>query len=203
MTLPTGKGYRLRRCIVCSSTPVAMSGVDYCFACWPGGPVTPPPCLRCGSTRGYFATGLCERCHRYADPGVDTCQDCLAWGARRTHGWLCRACVSWRAVYANPAKNGSHGPCRACGRVLTLGRRGVCRLCHKHASHTRIGNEPLDVLGANQHGQQLFFADLFTSKGDLPPPPRDKPAPRSRVPCRRPASRSGPSDAMNSRSCSR
>lgn len=162
MTLPTGKGNRLKRCIVCSSTPVAMSGVDYCFACWPGGPVTPPPCLRCGSTRGYFATGLCERCHRYADPGVDSCLDCLAWGARRTHGWLCRACVTWRAVYANPAKHGSHSPCRSCGRVLTLGRRGVCRLCHKHASHIRIGNEPLDVIGANQWGQQLFFADLIT-----------------------------------------
>ena len=175
MTLPTGKGRRLARCIVCATAPVAMSGVDYCFACWPGGPVTPPPCLRCGSTRGYFATGLCERCHRYADPGVDSCRDCLAWGARRTHGWLCRACVSWRAVYANPAKNGSHGPCRSCGRVLTLGGRGVCRLCHKHASHTRVGNEPLDVIGANRRGQQLFFADLFTSKSDLPRPPPPRP----------------------------
>lgn len=175
MTLPTGKGRRLKRCTVCTTTPVAMSGVDYCFACWPGGPVTPPPCLRCGSARGYFATGLCERCHPYADPGVDSCLDCLAWGARRPHGWLCRACVSWRAVYANPAKNGSHGPCHACGRVLMLGRRGVCRLCHKHASHIRIDNEPLDVIGANRHGQQLFFADLFTSKSDLPPPPRRRP----------------------------
>lgn len=174
MTLPTGKGRRLSRCIVCTTAPVAMSGVDYCFACWPGGPVTPPPCLRCGSVHGYFATGLCERCHRYADPGVDSCRDCLAWGARRTHGWLCRACVSWRAVYANPAKNGSHGPCRSCRRVLTLGGRGVCRLCHKHASHTRPDNEPLDVVGANRRGQQLFFADLFTSKSDLPPPPRDQ-----------------------------
>lgn len=182
MTLPTGKGYRLRRCIVCTTAPVAMSGVDYCFACWPGGPVTPPPCLRCGSTHGYFATGLCERCHRYADPGVDSCRDCLAWGTRRTHGWLCRACVSWRAVYANPAKNGSHGPCRACGRVLTLGRRGVCRLCHKNASHTRVGNEHLDVIGANRHSQQLFFADLFTSKSDLPPPPRPRPGPDLPVP---------------------
>jgi hypothetical protein len=175
MTLPTGKGRRLKRCTVCTTTPVAMSGVDYCFACWPGGPVTPPPCLRCGSARGYFATGLCERCHPYADPGVDSCLDCLAWGARRTHGWLCRACVSWRAVYANPAKNGSHGPCHACGRVLTLGRRGVCRLCHKHASHVRQDREPLDVIGANRNGHQLFFADLFTSKSDLPAPPRHKP----------------------------
>jgi integrase len=152
-----------------------MSGVDYCFACWPGGPVTPPPCLRCGSVRGYFATGLCERCHPYADPGVDSCLDCLAWGARRTHGWLCRACVTWRAVYANPAKNGSHGPCRSCGRVLTLGRRGVCRLCHKHASLTREPNEPLDVIGANRPGQQLFFADLIKKPVDGPVTPRVQP----------------------------
>jgi integrase len=167
MTLPTGKGRKLARCVTCTTAPVAMSGVDYCFRCWPGGPVTPPPCLRCGSRRGYFATGLCERCHPYADPGVDSCLDCLAWGARRTHGWLCRGCVSWRAEYANPA-NGSHGPCRACGRVLTLGGRGVCRLCHKHASLTREPNEPLDVIGANKNGQQLYFADMFRPAGIRP-----------------------------------
>ena len=182
MTLPTGKGRKLARCIVCTTAPVAMSGVDYCFRCWPGGPVAPPPCLRCRSTRGYFATGMCERCHPYANPGVDSCLDCLAWGARRTHGWLCRACVTWRAVYANPAKNGSHGPCRSCTRVLTLGRRGVCRLCHKHASHTRLDNERLDVIGANRRGQQLFFADLITKPSAEPfavrtaPPALDAPS---------------------------
>lgn len=168
MTLPTGKGRKLARCATCSTAPVAMSGVDYCFRCWPGGPVTPPPCLRCGSARGYFATGLCERCHPYADPGVDSCLDCLAWGARRTHGWLCKGCVTWRAKYANPTKNGSHGPCRACGRVKTLGGRGVCRLCHKHASLTRVPNQPLDVIGANKHGQQLYFADMFRPLAGTP-----------------------------------
>lgn len=175
MTLPTGKGRKLKRCVICAATPVAMSGVDYCFGCWPGGPVIPPPCMRCGSVRGYFATGLCERCHPYADPGVDSCLDCLAWGARRTHGWLCRACVTWRAVYANPAKNGSHGPCSSCGRVLTLGLRGVCRLCHKHASYIRTDNKPLDVIGANRNGQQLFFADLLKKPGDGPITRRPQP----------------------------
>lgn len=170
MTLPTGKGRKLARCTVCGTSPVAMSGVEFCFSCWPGGPVVPPPCLRCGSRRGYFATGLCARCHPYADPGVDSCLDCLAWGARRTHGWLCKGCVTWRAKYANPAKNGSHGPCRACGRVLTLGGRGVCRLCHKHASLTRESNRPLDVIGANKNGQQLYFADMFRPEGKWPSP---------------------------------
>lgn len=158
MTAATGRGRRLKRCATCAATPVAMSGVDYCFACWPGGPVTPPPCLRCGSDQGYFATGLCERCHPYGDPGVDSCLDCLAWGARRTNKWLCLGCVHWRTKYSNPAI-GSHGPCLGCGRTLTLGARGVCRLCHKNASHHREPKQPMDVIGANKHGQQLFFVD--------------------------------------------
>lgn len=162
MTAPTGKGRKLARCTECATAPVAMSGVEYCFECWPGGPVTPPPCLRCGSRRGYFATGLCIRCHPWGDPGPDSCRDCLAWGARRTNQWLCLGCTTWRVKYTNPAKGGGIGPCLGCGRTLILGARGVCRLCHKQASHSREPNRPLDVIGANKHGQQLFLADMFT-----------------------------------------
>jgi hypothetical protein len=139
-----------------------MSGVDYCFDCWPGGPVTPPPCLKCGSTHGYYATGMCIRCHPWGDPGPDSCRDCLAWGARRTHKWLCIGCSHWRVKYANPAKGGGLGACRCCGRSLMLGARGVCRLCHKQATFARQDNEPFDALAANRHGQQLFLADMFT-----------------------------------------
>lgn len=174
MTRATGKGRRLARCVVCATSPVAMSGVEFCFNCWPGGPVTPPPCLRCGSRRGYFATGLCDRCHRYADPGVDSCLDCLAWGARRTHGWLCLGCVTWRAKYTNPNNTGGLGPCRSCGLVLTLGGRGVCRLCHKQASFAREPNTPLDVIGANRHGQQQYFADMFRPSAATPARPRPR-----------------------------
>lgn len=137
-----------------------MSGVEYCFGCWPGGPVTPPPCLRCGSRHGYFATGLCERCHHWADPGPDSCRDCLAWGARRTTKWLCKGCVQWRVKYANTAK-GRIGPCYGCNRTLMLGARGVCRLCHKQATFVRERSQPFDAVAANKHGQQLFLADMF------------------------------------------
>jgi len=70
-------------CSVCAKAPVAMRGVTFCFTCWPSGPVTPPPCLRCGSSRDYYASGLCARCHTQAIPTVGSCLDCYAWGATR------------------------------------------------------------------------------------------------------------------------
>jgi integrase len=161
MTAPTGRGRKLARCQVCDTSPVAMSGVTYCFACWPGGPVTAPPCLKCGSHEDYYATGLCRRCHKWGDPGPDSCRDCLAWGARRTNQWLCQGCCHWRVKYANPAKGGGIGPCHGCRRTVMLGARGVCRLCHKQATFSREG-KPFDAIAANQHGQQLFLADMFT-----------------------------------------
>ena len=63
-----------------------------------GGPVVLPPCLKCGARTDYYAAGLCIRCHPWGDPGPDSCRDCLAWGARRTHKWLCR-CTAWREKY--------------------------------------------------------------------------------------------------------
>lgn len=162
MSTPTGKGRKLTRCSVCGINPVAMSRVAFCFACWPGGPVVPPPCLKCGSRTDYYAAGLCIRCHPWGDPGPDSCRDCLAWGARRTNKWLCRGCVSWRAKYLQAAKGGGIGPCRACGRTLTLGAAGFCRLCYKQAIYVRGPNEPFDPIAANKHGQQLFFADMFS-----------------------------------------
>lgn len=162
MTDPTGKGRRLTRCSVCDTTPVAMRQVAYCFGCWPGGPVRPPPCLKCGSGHSYYAAGLCIRCHPWGDPGPDSCRDCLAWGARRTNKWLCIGCTKWRVKYANLAKGGGVGPCICCGRTLMLGSRGVCRLCHKQATFAREPSKPFDAVAAIRHGQQLFLADMFT-----------------------------------------
>ena len=162
MTDPTGKGRRLSLCSVCDTTPVAMKQVAYCFGCWPGGPVRPPPCLKCGTHRGYYAAGLCIRCHPWGDPGPDSCRDCLAWGARRTNKWLCIGCTKWRVKYANPSKGGGVGPCICCRRTLMLGARRVCRLCHKQAAFAREPSKPFDALAANKHGQQLFLADMFT-----------------------------------------
>ncbi len=161
MTPPTGR--RLTRCRVCATNPVAMPHVGYCFTCWPGGPVVAPPCLKCGARDAYYAAGLCIRCHPRDDPGPDSCRDCLAWGATRTHTWLCQGCTTWRAKYSNPANGGGIGPCPCCRRTLTLGARGVCRLCHKQATYAREPGQPWDPIAANRHGQQLFFADMFTT----------------------------------------
>lgn len=150
-------------CTICTERPVAMRGVRFCFDCWPGGPVIPPPCLRCGAINGYYSSGLCDRCHPYRDPGIDSCRDCHAWGATRTYRWLCRGCANFRR------KNPTIGRCPACGRRRNLGNRGACRLCFKQAGFLRKDHRTLDVLGANRDGQQLFFADMFRRNGTRRP----------------------------------
>jgi hypothetical protein len=150
---------RQRLCTSCGQVPAAMTGVAFCFGCWPGGPVTPPPCLRCGSASGYYTSGICRRCHPSADAGVDSCLDCYAWGATRTYGWLCRGCRTFRT------QGHAAGPCPACGRTLHLGHWGVCRLCYKQASMMRPPEGALDPIGANRHGQQLFFAGMSVRSG--------------------------------------
>lgn len=61
-----------------------------------GRPVAPPPCVRCGSRRECYTSGVCARCDPSARPGVDSCLDCYAGGATRTSKWLCHGCLSWR-----------------------------------------------------------------------------------------------------------
>ena len=56
----------MRMCQVCGTRPPAMREIPCCFDCWPGGPVTPPPCRRCGSREDYYTSGLCARCHTRA-----------------------------------------------------------------------------------------------------------------------------------------
>ena len=103
-------------CQTCGVRPPAMREIPCCFECWPGGPVTPPPCRRCGSKENYYTSGLCARCHHHApgpksprweSPGklrrrpikVASCPDCLAWGVTARYGWMCVACKSWREKY--------------------------------------------------------------------------------------------------------
>src|SRR6266508_2288720 len=160
-------------CSVCATALVAMRGVDYCFACWPGGPVTPPPCLRCGARTGYYTSGICVRCHPGTRPGVDSCLDCYAWGATRHRKWLCCGCLSWRATHARI------DACRCCGRTLTVNPQRVCRLCRKQATRMRGGRGRLDLLGANRHGQQLFFADMFRPHPTTRPSPSQPATPPS------------------------
>ncbi len=136
-----------------------MRGVPFCFGCWPGGPITPPPCLRCRGTGDYWTSGVCRRCHRDADPGPDSCTDCYAWGATRLLGWLCHGCFSFRRHNPTP------GQCRACGRHQHLGALRTCRLCAKQADLLRRPGGSLDPVAASRHGHQLFLADLFHPRG--------------------------------------
>ncbi|WP_328376378.1 methyltransferase domain-containing protein [Micromonospora zamorensis] len=154
-----------------------MPQVDFCFTCWPGGPVIPPPCLRCGSRSAYFAAGLCTRCHPYAIPPVESCRDCYAWGVTRLHNWLCHGCSTWRAKYKIP------GDCATCDRTVILGAEGVCRLCRKQATLVRTGRDKLDVTAANRHGQQLFLANMFSDGSQFQP---KSPPAESRQPLRPP-----------------
>jgi hypothetical protein len=152
-----------RRCRVCAKQPVAMSAAAYCFQCWPGGPVTPPPCLRCGSNTRYYSNGICARCHAHAGStvGVDSCVDCYAWGATRTRKWRCTGCEAWAA--SRPL-----GTCRACQRRVPLDANRYCRLCRRQRTHI-TDNIWGPVEDAIRHGHQLFFADMFTRVGQHTP----------------------------------
>ncbi len=167
----------MRMCQVCGVRPPAMREIPYCFDCWPGGPVIPPPCRKCGSATDYYTSGLCARCHTHA-PGersqswktgsrkvlVDSCPDCLGWGVTRTCRWLCPGCKAWRERY-------SAGTCIGCGRAIAADGSGACRLCRKQRSMTaRLAGIRVDhvtLAEANKHGQQLFFAvsGMFHQEG--------------------------------------
>ncbi|MFD2420381.1 hypothetical protein [Amycolatopsis pigmentata] len=157
-----------------------MREVAYCFDCWPGGPVTSPPCRKCGSTNDYYTSGLCARCHSHApgeksplwqSPGVlargtvvvDSCPDCHAWGVTRTYGWLCSGCKSWRETHHQVAE------CRTCRQNVALGEDGSCRLCRKTRSllAQQLGKRPSSIspAEANRLGQQLFFAGMWHPTG--------------------------------------
>jgi integrase len=59
---------------------------------------------------------------------------------------------------------------------VTLNRDGVCRLCRKQATLLREPRGALDFLGANRHGQQLFFADMFRPPSMSPANPPATPS---------------------------
>jgi hypothetical protein len=142
-----------KRCRVCGARPTAWAGVAYCFECWPGGPVIPPPCLRCGSRTDYYRAGVCVRCHERAPQRVESCRDCLAWGATRTTKWLCKGCGHWRSHY-------TVARCPVCGRQVPVHPEGACRLCRRQRSVLLRQGRRVDAVEANRDGQQLFFADM-------------------------------------------
>ncbi|MFF5265197.1 hypothetical protein ACFY4C_40470 [Actinomadura viridis] len=153
MTIP-------RRCQACRDRPVAWTRprVDFCYTCLPGGPFTPPPCARCGSTGAYYSAGVCELCHPASPQRPASCRDCLAWGVTRRGKFRCGACHSWRARYPI-------GTCIYCASVLPIDENSACRLCWRQATALRRPNKPLELAAANQYGQQLYIAGLFTQHG--------------------------------------
>lgn len=150
-----------KSCRTCNKVPVAFTAVESCFGCWPSGHVITPPCLRCGSISGYFTNGLCGRCHPMGPQRVDSCLDCFAWGASRHRAWRCIGCQAWQQRRAL-------GTCVCCRRPnLPVNFDGACRLCIKQRSRMlRNRTYPLPgLIETNQHGQQLFFADMFRLAG--------------------------------------
>lgn len=60
--------------------------------------------------------------------------------------------------------------CKICHGESTLDNQRVCRLCRKQGTFWRRYNEPLDLVAANRHGQQLFLADMFYRRDRIEPP---------------------------------
>lgn len=163
-----------RKCIKCQVNRVAWTKprVDFCYECLPGGPFTAPPCRQCGSQR-YFSGGLCESCHAGGPLYPGSCRGCLAWGVFRAYSWQCWYCKWWRTHYVE-------GDCRYCGRRTTISESRACRLCMEQARMLAEPGRALDLARANEHGQQLFFANIPSRPTHANPGPRATPTGRPR-----------------------
>ncbi|MDN4175227.1 MULTISPECIES: hypothetical protein [Nocardioides] len=153
------------KCNACQSNRVAWTRprVDFCYQCLPGGPFAAPPCNRCRSRTDYFSQGLCSRCHPRSSEHVGSCKGCLAWGVYPRYNWTCWSCRWWQRHYPK-------GTCSSCGRTSHVSDRQACRLCLENA---RLDQEPgraPDVTAANQHSQQLFFANMVFKRRATPVP---------------------------------
>jgi len=145
-------------CRGCGQLPEGYKNRGLCYECKPGSKGRPLPCKRCGRTGDYWSSGLCRRCHQYAPQLPDSCQDCLAWGVIRIHGWRCQACLGWRARYPGT------GRCVSCQRTVPVNDHQACRMCWLQARATSALGEPVDVIAGNRFGQQLTFANISSPK---------------------------------------
>ena len=145
-------------CTGCGVKPAAWltPRIDFCYDCIPGGPFTPPPCSKCGSSE-YYTQGLCANCHPGSPGYVGSCRDCLAWGVYRGRNWRCWKCRWWFTHYPQ-------GECVSCHRQVTLGEQGYCRLCLETARYHQTPGQPLDLDAARTYGQQLFLASMNDSR---------------------------------------
>lgn len=154
-------------CCRCQVNRVAWARprVDYCYACLPGGPFTAPPCRRCAATQDYFSQGMCVHCHPGSSQYPGSCKGCLAWGVYRRYNFTCWPCRWWRTHYPE-------GVCDYCGQRARIGVQRACRLCMEQARRMQEPGRGLDLASANQHGQQLFLANMSFKR---PRTPRLKP----------------------------
>ena len=146
------------KCIACQAERVAWTKprVDFCYACLPGGPLTPPLCSACGSDR-YFNNGLCVACHPSGPDHIVSCLGCLAWGVLRTYQSRCWTCRWWRVQYVE-------GDCMRCGRNTVICEQRVCRLCWVDVQARRQRGYAVEPADTTQIGQQLFFANVQSSR---------------------------------------
>lgn len=157
-------------CVGCGRKPQAYHRRRFCYDCKPGSKGRPLPCRRCGSPNDYYSEGLCVRCHLFAPQLPNSCRDCYAWGATRTLKWLCWACKEWRRSRSKYPV--AIGRCIACRNERPVNHHGACRLCWGQAKRLRRPGEPLDIIAANRHGQQLMLADISSPKNGYRPRPR-------------------------------
>lgn len=145
------------QCIVCQVNRVAWTKprMNFCYACVPGGPVTPPPCRACGSA-DYFSQGLRDVCHPGASLHPGSCRGCLAWGVHRTNNWHCWSCRWWYTHYPE-------GECMVCGRYTPIGDAGTCRLCLVEGRKTKEPGRAIDYDAVARCGQQLYLANLHVA----------------------------------------
>jgi len=172
-------------CERCGTKPQGYHDRRWCYDCKPGSNGRPLPCRRCGSSTEYWAEQLCRRCHQYAPQTPESCRDCLAWGVRRTDKWLCGGCISWRFLHPGVKT------CIGCGEQRCVNDHRACRLCWAQAklirAHVGRGRRAsLDVAAANRHGQQLFLANLASSKNGYRPRLRQPETPAAVVRKQRP-----------------
>jgi integrase len=168
-------------CERCGTKPQGYHGRRWCYDCKRGSGGRPLPCRRCGSSDDYWTEGLCRRCHQFAPQRPESCRDCLAWGVWRTHKWLCGGCLSWRFLHPTTST------CRSCHAERSVNEHTVCRLCWKQTKlvqdRLRDGHRgPLNIVDANRYGQQLFLANMASSKNGYrsrarrpEPPPTARP----------------------------
>lgn len=146
------------KCVACQEDRVAWTTprVDFCYRCLPGGPLASPLCSGCGAD-SYFSNGLCVACHPFGPDHIGSCLGCLAWGVSRTYRSRCWTCRWWKTHYVE-------GECTCCGRRTITSERRACRLCWEDARARQQPGRAVDLSEASRFGQQLFFANVQSSR---------------------------------------